>query len=213
LLFSALHNTQSVGTHFITTQPTINKPKVNANRPFILALTILIATTITSCGTFEKATTLNSDTGRFPAKNKTVTILKKVSVNADTLKTLIIVPNTPYWREMTKNMKYFKEVMTFAELQKDIIAKGLTDKIPTISDRIGLNNAYKYYRPFVILNMTKEQKPGKGWYAGLTLYDPGKADYIFQNEIWLNLMWDGWTDQGTMYPLFNSLLNYLHEQE
>ena len=186
---------------------------MKANRQFILALTILIATTITSCGSFEKVTTLNANTGRFPAKNKTVITLKKTSVNVDTLKTLIIVPNTTYWIEMSKNMKYFKEVMTFAGLQKDIIAKGLTDKIPTVSDRIGLNNAYKYYRPFVILNMTKAQKPGNGWYAGLTLYDPGKADYIFQNEIWLNLMWDGWTDQGTMYPLFNSMLDYLNEQK
>ncbi len=190
-----------------------NKPTMKVNRQFILALTILIATTITSCGTFEKVTTLNSNTGRFAAKSKTVATIKKTSVNADTLKTLVIVPNTPYWIEMSKNMKYFKEVMTFSELQKDIISKGLTDKIPTISDRIGLNNAYKYYRPFVILNMTKEQKTGKGWYAGLTLYDPKKADYIYQNEIYLNLMWDGWTDQGTMYPLFNSLLDYLDEQK
>jgi hypothetical protein len=179
---------------------------------FILVFTIFIAMLVTSCGTFEKVTTLNSTTGRFPAKTKTVTILKKTIVNADTLKTLIIVPDTPYWIEMSKNMKYFNEVMTFSELQKDIIAKGLTDKIPTVSDRIGLNNAYKYYRPFVIINITKVQKPGKGWYAGLTLYDPGKADYIFQNEIWLNLMWDGWTDQGTMYPLFNSMLDYLNQQ-
>lgn len=186
---------------------------MKANRQFILALTILIATTITSCGSSEKVTTLNANTRRFPAKNKTVITLKKTSVNVDTLKTLIIVPNTTYWIEMSKNMKYFKEVMTLAGLQKDIIAKGLTDKIPTVWDRIGLNNAYKYYRPFVILNMTKAQKPGSGWYAGLTLYDPGKADYIFQNEIWLNLMWDGWTDQGTMYPLFNSMLDYLNEQK
>lgn len=183
------------------------------NRQFILALIILMGTTTTSCGTFEKVTTLNVNTGRFPAKNKTVTTLKRISVNADTLKTLIIVPNSPYWIEMTRNMKYFKEVMTFEELQKDIIAKGLTENIPSISDGIGLYKAYKYYRPFVVLNMTKEQKPGNGLYAGVTLYDPGKADYIFQNEIWVNLMWDGWSDQGTMYPLFNSMLDYLNEQK
>ena len=60
--------------------------------------------------------------------------------------------------------------------------------------------------------LTKVNKNG-GWFAGLTLYDPKNAEMIFENEIKLNLMWDGWTDQGTMYPLFNSLLDYLREQK
>lgn len=176
------------------------------------SLTILGVICLTACGTFEKVTTLDPETGHFPARNKTVTVMKNIKVNVDTLKTLIIVPNTPYWIEMTKNMKFFNQVMTFSEFESDIIKKGLADKIPTVSDRIGLNRAYKYYRPFVILNLTKVQKDN-GWFAGLKLYDPGKVDVIFQNEIWLNLMADGWSDQGTMYPLFNSLLDYLKEQK
>ena len=48
----------------------------------------------------------------------------------------------------------------------------------------------------------------------LTIYnDPSKADFIYQNEIYVNLMWDGWTDQGTMYPLYNSLIDYLNKQK
>jgi len=82
-----------------------------------------------------------------------------------------------------------------------------------VSDKVGLNRAYNIYRPFVILNLTKVKKESGGWFAGLTLYDPSRAKTIFENEIWLNLMWDGWTDQGTMFPLFNSLLDYLREQK
>lgn len=178
---------------------------------------LLLAATFTlySCGTFEKATTLNPTTGHFPARQRAVNVIKKDPVHADTLKTLLIVPNSKsdYWLQMGKNLNYFNEVMTWSDFEKDIIAKGLTEKIPSVSDRIGLNRAYKYYKPFVILNLTKVQKPGSGWYAGLTLYDPSKAEFIFKNEIYLNLMWDGWTDQGTMFPLFNSLLDFLKEQK
>ena len=40
-----------------------------------------------------------------------------------------------------------------------------------------------------------------------------ESDFIYQNEIYVNLMWDGWTDQGTMYPLYNSLIDYLNKQK
>ena len=114
---------------------------------------------------------------------------------------------------MGTNLSFFDTVMTYDQFQTAIVQKGLSDKIPSLSDKVGLNRAYEHYRPFVLLNLTKVQKPGDGWFAGLTLYEPKRAEIIFQNEIWLNLMWDGWTDQGTMFPLFNSLLDYLRNEE
>ena len=113
---------------------------------------------------------------------------------------------------MGKNLDYFNEVLTYDQFQNEIVKNDLSEKILSLSDKVGLNRAYKYYKPFVILDLTKIQKPNDGWYAGLKLYDPSKADIIFQNEIKLNLMWDGWTDQGTMFPLYNSLLDYLRKQ-
>jgi len=181
-------------------------------RQFYYVLTIFAIVTLTSCGTVGKVTSLNPNTGRFPAKKKTVTIISKTSVNADTLKILVIVPDTPYWIGMVQNMKFFNEVMTMDELEKDIIRKGLTEQIPTISDYNGLKKAYKYYKPFVILMPTKEEKSNGRCYAGFVLFDPSRVANVFQNEIRLNRFW-GVNDQGTMYPLFNSLLDYLTEQK
>ena len=174
----------------------------------------LILISMISCGTFEKAATINTQTNYFPAKkNKVPVILIDKPTNADTLKLMLVVPSTDYWLAMGKNMNFFERVLTYDQFQSEIVKKGLSDKIPTLSDKVGLNRAYKLNQPYVILNLTKVNKPGNGWFAGLTLYDPKNAEIIFQNEIWLNLMWDGWTDQGTMFPLFNSLLDYLRKQE
>jgi|GEM_PF-6641638 len=150
----------------------------------------------------------------FPAKGgKKVTILKRTDVDADTLKTLLVVSNDSSWRETVKRMNYFNEVMTMADLQKDIIVKGLTDKVPSISDRIGLYNASLHYKPFVILILSSEDLKAKGFYTRLSLYDPMRFDMIFKNEVRLNLMWEGYSDQKVLYPLLNSLVDYLGDQK
>ena len=176
--------------------------------------TILI-TLFFGCGSFEKAVTLNPSTNYFPAKkNKQVIVLKEADVDREALKSfLLVVPTSDYWLQMGTNMNYFDTVMTFEQFQITIVQDGLTDNIPSVSDMVGLNRAYKYYRPFLLLNLNTEQKDTGGWFTGLTLYHPEKAEVVFQNEIKLNLMWDGWTDQGTMFPLFNSLMDYLRKEE
>lgn len=180
-------------------------------KTFLLGILICL---LSSCGSFDKATSLSPETNYFPAKpKKQATVLKAETNSADSLNVLLVVPNSDYMLQMGKNLNYFAEVMTYEQFQTAIVKEGLASQIPSLSDRVGLSRAYALYRPFVILNTTKVRKPGDGWFAGLVLYHPKEAETIFQNEIWLNLMWDGWTDQGTMYPLFNSLLDYLRAQE
>lgn len=183
-------------------------------RPLYFLGILLSAALMNGRGSFERAVTLDPATNHFPAKKKKQPkVLKVVNVNSDTLKSLLVVPSTDYWLQMGRNLNYFDSVMTYDEFQSAIVRKGLTDQIPSLSDKVGLNRAYDLYKPFVILSLTKIQNPGSGWFAGLSLYDPKSAETIFQNEIWLNLMWDGWTDQGTMFPLFNSFLDYLRKQK
>ena len=110
-------------------------------------------------------------------------------------------------------MNFFKEVMTMADLQKDIIAKGLSDKIPSISDRIGLHNAYIHYKPFVILNISSEDLMTQGFHTRLSLFDPMRSDIIFKDDVRLNLMWEGYSDKKVLYPLLNSLVDFLNEQK
>ena len=181
-------------------------------------LIILFATTSLICFFYNKINAQTTDSisksERFPTKgHKEVTILKRINVNADTLKTLLIVPNNTSWIEIGKKLNYFKEVRTFLEFQKDIIAKGLSDKIPSISDKIGLYNAYVNYKPFVILINSSEDLKTQGFRTRLSLYDPLRSDMIFKNEVRLNLMWEGYSDKKILYPLLNSLMDYLNEQK
>jgi len=78
---------------------------------------------LVSCDTFDKVTTLNPKTGRFDAYNVKVNVTTALKANTDTLKKLIIVPNSSYWTEMVKNLNYFDEVMTFPEMEIDITKK------------------------------------------------------------------------------------------
>ncbi|MBA3674993.1 MAG: hypothetical protein H0W75_08595 [Chitinophagaceae bacterium] len=103
--------------------------------------------------------------------------------------------------------------MTIADLERDIIAKGLSDKIPNISGRIGMHNAYINYKPFVILSLSSKDLVTKGYRVRLNLYDPMRSDLIFQNEVRVNIAWEGYTDQKVLFPLLNSLVDYLNEQQ
>lgn len=183
-------------------------------RYFLNFFVIISLICFNCCKTTSKATELNPNSKRFPAKSyKAVTVLKRINVGADTLKTLLIVPTQDSWIELGKKINYFKEVMTIVDLQKDIIAKGLTNKIPTISDRIGLYNACINYKPFVILNLSVRDLGTAGVRTRLSIYDPIRSDITFQNEVRLNLMWEGYTDQKVLYPLLNSFVDYLNEQK
>lgn len=136
-------------------------------------------------------------------------------MNSDILKTLLVTDSTFYWMEMSKNLNYFKEVLSFAEFEKEV-EKALNDTTHFLTDTIVLKRAYKEVRPFALLALTEvhNDKVGHkdGRYVGLAIYDPYKK-VIFENQICLNLMWDGWSDQGTIFPLFNSLLDYLRQQK
>lgn len=180
-------------------------------------LEILSIVTFLICISYSQLTaqTMNTNPSfRFPTKGrKDVTVLKRLDVNADSLKTLLVVPNNSAWIEIGKKLNYFQDVMTVSELQSSIIAKGLTDKIPSISDKIGLYNACVYYRHSVMLILSSEDLKTQGFRTRLSLYDPIQSEAIFKDEVRLNLMWEGYSDQKVLNPLLNSLMDYLHEQK
>ncbi|MCX6256400.1 MAG: hypothetical protein NTW49_00630 [Bacteroidia bacterium] len=176
-------------------------------------LIVFYAILFNSCGTYMRSTTLDPITNYFPAdRNETATVITNIPVNADTLKNLLVVSKEYFWLEMGKNMNFFKEVITLSELENQIIKNNLQDKVITISDKLGLKRAYEYYKPFVYLTFTNLERRD-GFFAGIILYNPNKAEIIFKNEILINKNSNTWSDQSTLYPLFNSLLDYLREQK
>lgn len=174
----------------------------------------LLVLLLCSCGTFSKVSKLDTQTNYFPARqNHIPKVLINKTVNYDSLKNILVVLlDDDYWFKMGKNLEYFDSVMSVEHFKVSLKQAGLSDKVPIQFDPANFHTLYDLYQPFVMLDLTKVRK-GDDWYAGLVLYDPGRSEIIFQNEIWLNLRWDGWTDQGTMYPLFNSLLDYLRKQK
>lgn len=172
---------------------------------------LLFSLIFISCSSL-KPKKIDSKSNYFPSKNnKNVVVIVNKKVDPQRLKTLLIVPNSDYYLELGKNLNFFNQVMTFSQLEDEIIKAGLAEDVGTISNKLGLSIASKKLKPFVILHTTQKHKPKLGLYRSIILYDPQKGENIFENEIKINLMW-GRSDKRTIYPLYNSLLDYLRNQ-
>lgn len=171
-------------------------------------LVLAITNIIMSCGTFQKAVEIDSNTNYFPAKkNKIVNVIKdKPLENSLNKATLLVVNEEEYFENMGNNLSFFDSVLTYNNFDIAINKKESSDN--THSIKMPFVKSFSFFS----LEIVKTKKEKNGWFAGLKLYDHQNKKVIFKNEIKLNLMWDGWTDQGTMFPLYNSLLDYLRKQ-
>lgn len=161
-----------------------------------------------SCGTYEKAVKVDSTTNYFPArKNKQVNVtIDNPFENKLNKPTLLVVPDADYFKEMGDNLNFFDTVMTLQNFNMAI------EKKEFISNSSNVKTLFVRYFSIYSLESIELKKINKRWYTGLKLYDHQNKKILFKNEVKLNLMWDGWTDQGTMFPLYNSLLDYLRKQ-
>jgi hypothetical protein len=198
---------------------------MKAKQLFLLSFSISAIMLLLSCG-FEllkqppnplyKVYSLDSISNRFPtSKNKKATTIIATKTNPDTLKTLIIVPEETYYKEMINNLKYFEEIRTIEELQSDIHKKAIKEEIQNLSSLIALNKAYRFYKPFVILKIKKGKTiidDKKTAFYEMSLYNPKSTDLIFQSQIPYDPFIEGEGAKTIMNPLFNSLLDYLNEQ-
>lgn len=174
----------------------------------ILGITIL---SLTSCRSIQLGINLDPKTNYFYTHRNNGKIITEISVDADTLKSLLIV-NYPNDLEIGKNLKFFKEVMTLDQFEESIIKAGLVDEIKTIRNRAGQHRAAILFRPFVIL----EHQHGLeafNFRVGLKLYDPKKEITIFENEMEENLIGPPHDDHKFWFPLYNGLLDYLRKQQ
>lgn len=87
-------------------------------------------------------------------------------------------------------MGYFDEVITVDELVNRVIAANLTDRVPSITDRIGLNNAAKHYKNFLWLHY-ETRTSGNQQYRQLVLTDALTMEDYFASETFLDYVWVG----------------------
>lgn len=155
---------------------------------------------------------LDSKTNYFePKPYKRIEIISEISVNADTLKSLLVVPNGDYYFEMGKNLKYFKEVMTYDQFSHKTTNLGDTLDLSLDSpDKLKLQKAAKLYKPYIIMEKPKvHQDENYVWVTGLTIYDPLRGQTIFRTKEYIkyNLTHD------VMLALYNNFLDYLRNQK
>jgi hypothetical protein len=88
------------------------------------------------------------------------------------------------------------------------VRNGLAEKVPSITDLIGISNAAKYYKPFLWLH-AKTHGASRDMYTQFILTDPLTLDDLFIVETHLDFIWTGVNDQNNWYPMFNALIDYI----
>lgn len=171
-----------------------------------IILAIALAS-LTACSV-GKVVPVDAKTGLFPAKTQAKVITSK-SIDLDARKDLILVPNDDFIKGSITNMNYFKEVIDYKQLETRIIQANLTDKIPSVQDKIGINNAAKNYKDFIWFRFEKITSDPSNPKMHFMLTDPVTAEDIFVTETDLDYAWKGVNDQYNWYPMFNSIIEYI----
>ena len=167
---------------------------------------LLIILTFTSC-TIMKVSDKQQN-GYFNSTKKATTIVNK-PFDIDANKTLLVVPNGAFMKGMAEKIKYFDRVITFEDLEKEIIQNGRQDEVGALSGKIGINNAYRKYKKFLYLKFAENPENPKR--IQLKLINPETFDDIFVADTAFDVVWSGVNDQNTFNPLFNSLIDYIKE--
>ncbi len=167
---------------------------------------LLLAVLCGACTQFQ-VSEVNPQTGYLSASSQASTVKDK-PYDLDSMRGLLLATGGDFVEGQTKNIKYFREVINVDDLQTKIVKAGLQDKVPAITDKIGINKAYTHYRPFLWLHYDT-RRDGNKQYVQLVLTDPKDLEDLFIAEKHLDYMWAGVNDQTTWYPLFNALIDYI----
>jgi hypothetical protein len=166
---------------------------------------VAAALALSGCSSL-KVSQVDPKTGYLAAASKATTV-KNTKFDLDSRKTLLLVTDDRFVVDQMKTLGYFDEVISGVDLEKAIIAGGLTDKVISVRERIGLSNAAKYYKSFLWLRFNlDDQRPN---YVRMFLTDPLTMEDLFSAEIFMDRFWTGVNDQYTWYPLFNELISYI----
>ena len=163
------------------------------------------AALLSACSSFEVAQP-DPKTGLIETSTKATTIINK-KVDLDSRKALLLVQNDPFVVGQSKALNYFTDIINTEQLETAIIQANLTDKVPTVRERIGINNAAKNYKPFLWLRFDIDDT--KREYVQMYLTDPLNMEDLFAAEVYMDTVWAGVNDQNAWYPLFNELITYI----
>ena len=164
----------------------------------------------TACSNM-KVSQLDPTTNRFKTEDKAI-IVKSIKLDLDKYKSLLLLPNDDFMKGQIQNIKYFDKSITIEELESEIIKNNLIDKVPSITDKIGVSRAAREYKPFLWLRFdVRDAGEYNKRYAQFILTNPKTSEDLLIVEKHLDYIWAGVNDQNTWYPLFNAIVDYIDE--
>jgi type IV secretory pathway VirB6-like protein len=174
----------------------------------ILLLIILIAT---SCSPTLKIKELDAKTGKLPTETilKAEEILVSKKIDLKLYNQFLYVKKSGLNMEQyekyifgtLKNIGGFQAYYIQTELEQMVIQKGLTDKVTSISDNIGLLNLSKNVGNFLICENNVEYKGGYDFTFEFKVINPVNA------EILLHIKHNAFNWAGLDRPMFNPVFN------
>ena len=188
------------------------------NKQFGVVFALIAAVLSSGCSTTMKAAQLNEE-GRFDTKtvlyDDEVVVLGTLG---EQMRGLVYVQTDEKEEDYNefilstfRNMGIFERVLDKSELENLVFAEGLTGKVSSISDKIGLHNLYKEIGPFLVVEAYAEWDGGYDYSAKLTAMDPANGENLLElsNEAF---NWSG-LDKPLFYPLFNSFLEWANGEQ
>lgn len=105
-----------------------------------------------------------------------------------------------------RNSQLFDKVTEKSDLEAIVIQKNLSDKVPSVSDMVGLHKLEQAIGPFLIVEPYVEWKGGYNYMGQLKAVDPetGQTVLLLQQKAF---NWAG-LDSPLIYPLLNGFLQW-----
>jgi hypothetical protein len=169
---------------------------------------ILLLLSVAACQSMQ-VVERDPGTGYFPT-SRSATVVKNASIDLDQRRELLVIGRSDFLEGQLGNIGFFNEVLTVPELETRIVREGLTDKVPSVRDKIGLSNAARHYQPFLWLRVDRRSEGNRN-YAQFILTDGETLEDYFITETYLDTVWAGVTDRNNWYPMFNSLIDFLDD--
>ncbi|HEY1773614.1 MAG TPA: hypothetical protein VGH91_10535 [Gammaproteobacteria bacterium] len=130
----------------------------------------------------------------------------------------ILASEDPFLLKEMAAIGAFSDGMDIVSLQQRLITAGVQDKVPETHDLLGLNKAYRAYKPFLWVHFELVSDQGECSVAMIAT-DPGDGQDLFKANAHVRSspgVGDGCDsfsinttdDQGTWYPLFNSFIDW-----
>ena len=180
-----------------------------------LAILLCLTVVVAGCSSTLKPPVLNTETGFFNKK----TALSEDDVKVQEpfqrdkyLEQLYVKTDAKdeeyntFFYEAFAAMDIFGKIVDEEQLAAIVLERNLADKVPSISDLVGLHNLAAHIGPFLIVEPYAAHEGGYNYSARLVAIDPetGRTVLEIHNDA---VNWAG-LDKPLFYPLFNAFLEW-----